>query len=501
MAVTTDDRRINKTRWSGVRPVEFTGLSADGNSFLALKADFHKRMIQGYCATWTPDEVNDKIVPGAFSKSLEDRHINPMQQFGRSDIRGLWQHDPNTPIARTDTAKEDGIGLWVQGYVSQTSKGEDALELLYDRAIDRMSIGYHVKSSHPENGLTYLDEVDIWEWSIVTFPANMAARVQDVVKSMYPVGIAFKNVNCGMVLPTHISSMVLGDEVDGNSGDDVEKSRPEDKSGMRSPHPNSPKLTRDEEKADTPDIAPTPEADRYHQALHVHQQMAVKGNVKGVAKAAVEVAGAYSKATSADRRWAEEKHKDDNAGEIHPDTKKLIARLNNTNLTYRQPKPTEKGGPGSGPHAGGGGSRTPAEHVEHLRNAIDAHRESLNAFRNHAESRADVTQAHSNMVNAHAAAVIGTSDHHESSEVAGLGKTVAKLTASHQEALRAGGMETHPDDHKPYATEDVIGGGQGRRVASPWKSKKPLFEVKSDGSIVPVLEIDRNGEIVLKRLA
>jgi HK97 family phage prohead protease len=216
---TQDYRVLSQKRWAGVKPLELTGLLPGGDSFLSLKMDFAKRSIEGYCATYTADEVGDRIEQGAFDDSLQERHFGPMQQYGRSDVRGLWQHDVNQPIARTDQAKADAVGYWIKGFISRTSRGEDALELLFDRAIDRMSIGYKVLLQKMVDALRLLQKVDVWEWSPVTFPANMAARVGDVVKAQpFAMGLEFKTMASGICIPKALGDM--GSPVESTEIDD-----------------------------------------------------------------------------------------------------------------------------------------------------------------------------------------------------------------------------------------------------------------------------------------
>lgn len=147
---------------------------------LELKADFEARTISGYAATWDLDRVNDRIRRGAFAKSIELRHKRAMEEFGRSRIRFLWQHEH--VLGPLLDIKEDDIGLWVHGRISRTTLGNDTMELLRDGAIDQMSIGYNVPEGKGirRNGVRDLEEVDLHEFSIVIFPANTKANILTV---------------------------------------------------------------------------------------------------------------------------------------------------------------------------------------------------------------------------------------------------------------------------------------------------------------------------------
>jgi len=145
-------------------PFEIKALDGDG------------RTLEGFCAAFgNIDQVGDIIHPGAFRKTLTERG-------GR--IKFLWQHDPTEPIGRMVEAREDTGGLYVKAVISDTARGRDAIALLRDGAIGEMSIGYDaVKggtdySKTPEGkSVRNLREIKLYEFSLVTFPANEQAVV------------------------------------------------------------------------------------------------------------------------------------------------------------------------------------------------------------------------------------------------------------------------------------------------------------------------------------
>lgn len=173
--------------WDGaalVPYVEWLANRPDGKgTYVHMKADFAAREISGYASTWDVDLGNDRILPGAFTRSLEERHVDPLKNNGASLVRFLWQHNPDVPLGPVLEMRQDDIGLWVRARISHTSAGNDAYALLKDRAIDRMSIGYATEDkavARREDGGRDIKETDIWEFSLVTFPMNMAALVVNV---------------------------------------------------------------------------------------------------------------------------------------------------------------------------------------------------------------------------------------------------------------------------------------------------------------------------------
>jgi hypothetical protein len=78
--------------------------------------------------------------------------------------------------------REDDTGLFVKGQLADTQLGGDAYKLLKMGAVSGLSIGFRTLKSKldEESGIRTLTEVELWEVSLVTFPANDAARITGV---------------------------------------------------------------------------------------------------------------------------------------------------------------------------------------------------------------------------------------------------------------------------------------------------------------------------------
>ena len=121
-------------------------------------------------------------MPGAFAASLK-------RLAGRGDkVRMLWQHDPAKPIGVWDEIREDAKGLWVRGrLLPEVAQAREAVALIEAGAIEGLSIGYRtLRATRDEKGRRMLAEVELWEVSLVTFPANDPARVSDVRATALP---------------------------------------------------------------------------------------------------------------------------------------------------------------------------------------------------------------------------------------------------------------------------------------------------------------------------
>ncbi|MBL4801733.1 MAG: HK97 family phage prohead protease [Emcibacter sp.] len=127
---------------------------------------------EGYASVFnTVDRGNDLILPGAFTRSLRER--------GAGGVKFLWQHDPKEPMGILDELREDARGLYVRGrLILDVERAREAYRLLDAGALDGLSIGFHtLKSKQRADGVRLLQEVDLWEISLVTFPMNELARI------------------------------------------------------------------------------------------------------------------------------------------------------------------------------------------------------------------------------------------------------------------------------------------------------------------------------------
>lgn len=125
------------------------------------------------------DSYGDVVMPGAFAKSL-DRH----KKDGTLPAM-LWQHNPSDPIGVYKAMEEVEDGLALEGqYALKTAEGARAYELTKMGALKGLSIGYTIPKGgafyDEENDILQLKEIDLWEVSVVTFPANHLANITDV---------------------------------------------------------------------------------------------------------------------------------------------------------------------------------------------------------------------------------------------------------------------------------------------------------------------------------
>lgn len=144
-----------------------------------LKSIDEKGVFDGYLSVFgNVDSYGDVVMPGAFAKTLAKwKALDRLPPV-------LWQHRSGEPLGPFLEMREDNVGLYVRGQllVDDVPRAREARALLKAKAINGMSIGYVsvVESYDKTTGIISLMEIDLWEGSIVTFPANQLAGVSGV---------------------------------------------------------------------------------------------------------------------------------------------------------------------------------------------------------------------------------------------------------------------------------------------------------------------------------
>lgn len=129
-------------------------------------------IFEGYAAVFNNvDDGGDLIEPGAFTKTLQENGHR---------IKICYQHDPYNPIGKPLEIRQDEVGLFVKGKISDTSTGKDVKVLLKDRVINELSIGYDVIKKKMKDGVRRLREIKLYEFSPVTWGMNKLAIITDV---------------------------------------------------------------------------------------------------------------------------------------------------------------------------------------------------------------------------------------------------------------------------------------------------------------------------------
>lgn len=145
---------------------------------LHIKAAGDDGSIEGYGSVFgVRDAYDDVIAAGAFAQSLADHKASSTLPAM------LWQHDSAQPIGVWTEMGEDDRGLRIKGQLAlETVRGKEAHALLKLGALNGLSIGFMSKqwAYDRDTEVRTLTEIDLWEVSLVTFPANRASRITAV---------------------------------------------------------------------------------------------------------------------------------------------------------------------------------------------------------------------------------------------------------------------------------------------------------------------------------
>jgi HK97 family phage prohead protease len=138
--------------------------------------------VEGYASLFGEiDQARDMVMPGAFRQTLKVR--------GAGRVRMLFQHDPAEPVGIWLELREDERGLFARGRLSpEVARARELYALVKANAIDGLSIGFKTVKGRldPRTRIRKLDQVDLWEISIVTFPLLAGARVRAVKENPCP---------------------------------------------------------------------------------------------------------------------------------------------------------------------------------------------------------------------------------------------------------------------------------------------------------------------------
>lgn len=170
-----------------------------------LKSISEDGVFEGYASVFgNTDSYNEVVVKGAFKKTIAIKK-------GKFPI--LWQHQGSSPIGVNIAAEEDDHGLKVTGKLALGMvTGKSAYEWLKvasENELDAgLSIGYRVIDKTADKGIVYLKELELLEYSIVTFPANDLATVTGVKANNNFQDLAFAKNDTGWSADTAVKRIL-----------------------------------------------------------------------------------------------------------------------------------------------------------------------------------------------------------------------------------------------------------------------------------------------------
>lgn len=163
-------------------------------------------------ATYDVDSVGDRIIPGAFKKTLEQ------WKAAGDPIPVVWSHksdDPEYHIGYVEEAEEREGGLWVKGRIdTDAPKAAQVYRLLKGRRVTQMSFAYDEVDARPitksDDGATKeLHELKVYEVGPCMIGANQRTQLLGVKHEQPAVTV---NVHNGPAEPAQKSDTVAGEK-------------------------------------------------------------------------------------------------------------------------------------------------------------------------------------------------------------------------------------------------------------------------------------------------
>lgn len=139
------------------------------------QADDAKGEITGVAAVYGVEDMGaDIIARGAFTKTLQDRPEVPL----------LWQHDPEKVIGMSHL-EDTGKRLLIRAQLDMDDPdAQRAFRKIKKGLITGLSIGFNtlrvIREELEDRIVRHIEELKLWEISIVTFPMMPQAQVTSV---------------------------------------------------------------------------------------------------------------------------------------------------------------------------------------------------------------------------------------------------------------------------------------------------------------------------------
>lgn len=157
----------------GSPPIPSPMTESKSRRYLEIKSAGEEGTFEGILSTYgNIDSVGDVCESHCFDKTVAIRgKTRPL----------LWQHNPDEPIGQMEIVGTESA-LTIKARINrEVGRGREAYALLKSGDISGLSIGYSVDEyEYDSDGIRHLLSVDLYEGSVVTFPANEKAVVTSV---------------------------------------------------------------------------------------------------------------------------------------------------------------------------------------------------------------------------------------------------------------------------------------------------------------------------------
>jgi HK97 family phage prohead protease len=134
----------------------------------------NKGTFSGYASTYSLDQNDDQIMPGAFSRSLAQ-----WRQTRKRFPHLYWEHDFEEVIGVCQSLKEDAKGLKIRGKLLMDIPLAEKAYTHLQKGLNGLSIGFYPTRTLTTQGVRYIHELVLKEISLVENPCNPEARIHE----------------------------------------------------------------------------------------------------------------------------------------------------------------------------------------------------------------------------------------------------------------------------------------------------------------------------------
>ena len=123
--------------------------------------------IEGWASTKGIDRDSEIVEPDAILGGISNFLKNPVL---------LFSHDPSRPIGKvTDISVKPEEGFWIEAVLSAAGDVKDIVTKIKEGVLRAFSIGFRALDGKLAGDVWHITELELWEVSIVSIPANADA--------------------------------------------------------------------------------------------------------------------------------------------------------------------------------------------------------------------------------------------------------------------------------------------------------------------------------------
>lgn len=155
--------------------INYSNTSVDANGEIKTSL-LDERVVEGYAVIWGQRNLHGEVfVKGAFAKSIREHGPDSNAKY---QLKFLYNHNPDEPLANFDEIREDEIGLYFRTKpLDPIDRADQTLVQLRSGTLNNYSQGFNYvwdKMEYDErSGTITVYEAQLFEISVATIPSGL----------------------------------------------------------------------------------------------------------------------------------------------------------------------------------------------------------------------------------------------------------------------------------------------------------------------------------------